>query len=556
MRKLVVICCLVVLSVVYATPAAACSGWSEFFVQDFEYMDLIVHAKVLEADDRGFNAVLQVDSYFKGVGSEYLAVERYPAALQTTKTARDYDTSCLYSGGGEQWIAGSEGYFALDNNENGTYTDGASNYSGTPHFYEESGQVEFYDYEDFKNEQYERRSLPVAKFESVLLQYGGKEKPIEPVPNAYPLKRFLTITTESGKRYQLNPDRSVTWLDPETSPLAVSNDGSHVVFSMDDSQIGFQYLWLTKPDENRIDYAPLTAQAGIAGEFSPDSNFVAVQEAKNITVYLFDNYERGGYGQRMTMRVIGGKSADWLASGDDFPLVWSADSSTIAYQDTEGIWIWDIFESAEPQLVVKQSDGLRLLDISNSGRYVRYQQGDQWLLLEVPTGELFENAIATPNESNLIYVQQEYPEGTPDVNRKGETSRECQAPLSQSCPIYLTTWQKTFSYFWYNNNQIAIVSCDSENCYVVITPIDLAIGNVKYQSYTERIIGLFDALDYDITYGKPAVAVNGYTLQFGFYADWFRDDDRLDSVDLSGALDSPIVKLEWGLPLFYEVPQG
>ncbi|MEQ8672111.1 MAG: hypothetical protein RLP44_20905 [Aggregatilineales bacterium] len=560
MRLAVAFCLIILCSLFQFSPTSACSGGAPFFIQDFEDHDVIVYATVLEVDERGYNAILQVNRYYKGEDGEYLAVMRYEPALEYTAAIRDYDTSCTYSGGGQTWIVGSQGYFALSNSGNGTYRDIFSQYQGSPHFFVQDGMIEYYDY-DIRNEHsgWQLQRVLVQEFESLLLDYGARETAIQPEPNAYPLMRFLNITTESGQRYQLNPDRSISPLDPETSPMAISNDGSHLAFRIDDEQVGFQYLELTrKPffEDITFDGGWLIPQPGQSAIFSPDSNFVAVGEENAVTIYMFDNYERGGYGQRMTMQVIAQTNISQPL--DELNIVWSADSTTFAYQDGDGIWIWDIFESGEPQLAVSQEEQLVLLDLSRSGRYVRYNLSDVSLLLDIESNEVYENAIATPDERNIIFVQTEYSEDIPDINRKGD--RQCTAPLSESCPIYVYFGDFPFEFFWYKHNQIAGLLCSEEACYVVSYHWQLAIGTHAYENRLDNIIPLVNALDYDLTYDQPVIAVDDYILEFGFYDNWMRDEPGdppilINGVDLSNVLDSPIVDLEWGLPIFYRHDQ-
>ncbi len=554
MRFVLICCFIVLLSVTNIPKTVACGGGGPFVVQNFDDSNLIVHAYVVEVDDRGYNAILQTDYYFKGQNNKYLAIDRFSPALEVVSAVRGYDTSCTYSGYGQKWVAGSEGYFALLDNGNGTYTDDAGLGVDIPHFFVKSGIVEFYSFDTNKGTQ--SLSLPVDEFEALLLKYGGKSKPDEPIPSAYPLKRFLTITTQSGQKYQLNPDRSVLPLDLKTYPLAISNDGSHVVFKLDDERLGFQYLSLEPKTGEHGEGGWLIAQVGKAALFSPDSNFVAVQEATKLTVYMFDNYEHNGYGQAMTMTAIAHQNALWLSDNIKMPMIWSADSTSIAYQDKQGIWVWDIFENSEPKLIVKNTGKMELLDLSNSGRYVRYKLIEQWFLLDTQTGQTFENAITTPNESNLIYIQPEYPEGTSDINRNG--GRTCHVPLSQSCPIYILG-SINIDFFWYKYDQIAFLSCGEEICRISTDTWQLSIGNTyNYKTQLDIQIPLVSAFDYDITYDQPVVAIKDYTLEFGFYSDYLRDESidqslDIDTVDLSKQLDSPITQLEWGQPIFYEL---
>lgn len=94
------ICAFIVL---HASPVYACSGYPYFGADDLPDADVLVKATVVDADDSGHNAVLKVEEYYKGSGSRFVTVMRYPPALRTGALIRGYDTGCLYSGQGQHY---------------------------------------------------------------------------------------------------------------------------------------------------------------------------------------------------------------------------------------------------------------------------------------------------------------------------------------------------------------------------------------------------------------------------------------------------------------------
>lgn len=533
------------------TLVKACGGGANFVIDYLTEYDNIVHATVIDVDERGYNAILQVHAYFKGTGAEYITVMRYAPALEYTRAIRGYDTSCLYAGQGREWIVGSTGYFALSHNDNGTHTDNTIGGVPEPHFFVEDEMIEYLTFDVHTDVRPQENSVTIEEFEALLLEYGGRHVTISPQPNMYPLMRFLIITTETGQQYRLNPDYTLTILDEETFPLATSNDGSHTVFRVDE-KLRFEY-YAYSFDGNAVIF-----QNGYNAIFSPDSNFVAVQDTEQLVIYMFDNYESGGYGLRMRMQSIANSDVSWITEQNNW-LVWSADSTTIAYQDLQGIWHWNLFENSEPQLIVPNVDGIALLDISDSGRYVRFEVADSWMSIDLNSSETYEYALATPDERNLIYIRAEYPEDTPDVNRGGD--RQCRVPLAETCPIYLQG-NEDFDYFWFKNNQIAILSCWEEGCWIRTHQWQLANGTSSFNSYgrLDVVLPVVSAVDYDITYDQPAIAVDNFTIEFDFYPRYWRDEPSdppfdYQAIDLTERLDSPIALLEWGQPIFYEVNQ-
>ena len=356
MRGLLFIVILVSALLSLGSPVFACGSGYLVTLEDITYYDVIVAATVVDVDDVGMGEILKVDRYFKGTGGEFLVEMPYPPALQVATHVRRYDTGCLYDARPSKPRQIDDfRYLGLSANGNGTYSI-RSVYSP------KGGIVEFY------SENEGNVTLLVDEFDALLLELSGQSETTKPRSNPYPLMRFLNITTESGERYRLNPDRSVTWRDPAIYPSAISNDGSHVMFRLDDGELGFQYLatskqrlapWLQVEEsaesaDGRQDSTALLAKYGwlhpVSGQFaqfSPNGNFVAVQEETRLAVHLFSSVEKEGaivgYGHRMAMREIADFDVGWRSTEERQPLVWSADSKAIAYQDSQGIWLMEVY---------------------------------------------------------------------------------------------------------------------------------------------------------------------------------------------------------------------
>ncbi|MGB1285163.1 MAG: hypothetical protein ACPG7F_01420 [Aggregatilineales bacterium] len=526
-----------------SAPVSACTNAGpSFYIEEMHDGEVVVYASVVEAEDhyelsygysvRGFNAILRVHHYLKGQGDEYLAVMRYRPALHSTHSIRGYDMRCTFGGEGSVWQTGTHGYFTLTSRDDGTYYD--HNYTPhNSHLLIENGEVNFY-----SEDNPDLSPLPVAEFEAHIMDMLGTQATREPYPSRYPLKRFLNITTESGNRYRMNPDYSVTWLDPETTPLVISDDGSHVVFRYEEG-LGFQYYHQeikTEQVEGFIN-GRLTPQPGIMPYFSPNSSYVAVQEADHITVYILRS------NALLDMQSITRQEADWLA--DEPTIVWSADSSTVAFQDAEGIHVLNLFKDSEWEQVTMDDDVV-LHHISTSGRYVSYQQGDVWRLLDRETDDLFENAVATPDEQNLIYFGE----------RHGSRGA-CTLPLRDSCPIELDM-DVPDDIFWYKHEQIALMRCDDEYCFLESKTWQLALQPDFPMSKMLWEPSLLPAGGFAYHKADDLVvrAVEDTIIEFGFYSrgNWYDSGERaprMDHIDLSDELDSPIVDLKWGQPIFY-----
>jgi hypothetical protein len=537
----------------------ACSGYPYFGIEDLPTMELLVRATVLDVDDRGYNAVIRVEDYYKGEGARILTVMRYPVALSTGALVRGYDTSCLYSGRGHRWVRGSQGYFGLMSNGDGTYTD---ENGGTAHFYSVDGMITYQEgaTEGYAVEFDEALSINEEDFIELMLETGGREAPIEPVaegPQFYPLMRFLNITTEDGSRYQMNPDRSITVV-PEDAPLAISPDGAHVAFRVDEQTIAFQYIWTEyvydEEMEERLgdDQLEQFIVQGQSVRFSNDSNFAIVWDQTQLTVVMFNNDSGSiyyGYGNGMRVHQVAQVSFAAAEEDDDLPTVlWSADSSTIAWNDSSGIWHWDLVNSAEPQQLMTREDLTRwqtpsLLDLSTFGRYVRVGQSDEWSLIDADTGSAYDNMLVAPNEQLLITLS----------GALSAADEWCTPPLRDNCSVQLQQ-SSLDMVFPYQSNLIGTVSCSSEqgSCTVNWNSWHPAIVGGGYGT---TISGLRQ-ISHDPQYDQSAIVVDDYLIYLAFYSDSTVSNEDyqpyLNILDLEDMLDSPIASIEWGQFVFYD----
>ena len=560
MRKFLVLTLFSVAILMPLPKVLACGGVEQFYplIEGITRYDLIVAATVQEYDDVGIGTILKVDRYFKGTGGEYVVLMPYPPALQNAGYTRRYDTGCLYAArSGGRWQHNGYGYMTLSANGNGTYSSGRI-------YFPKDGLVEFYSRDTDKYG--EEVTLPVHKFEKLVLDLIGESETTEPTSSQYPLMRYLNVTTESGERYRLNPDRSVTWLDRAKYPIAISNDGSHVMFQLDHGELGFQYLAILKKPYDPWLHAVGSATSGggsymsegqfasdgwlhpvkgFFGEFSPNSDFVAVQEATHLTVYLLFSVSKegavAGFGHIMALRAIATTTIDWPATGREMPLKWSEDSQTIAYQDVQGIWLWKMLEDTEPQLVIPTDESQALLDLSYSGRYIRFGNDASWTLLDIQTGESWKNMLISPDESRRIEIRIELADDDANETAVVTQYKLCSEPLSR-CPLVIRAAPPRFI-FWHDPGFVGLAYSTSFESF----PWRYSLDNVCCSGIGGSDLPSISAFAFDETYMQPAFAFD--TTHIGLDFDgWY----YYDSIDLSEHLDSPIVDLEWGQPIFYD----
>jgi len=547
-----IICVLSILFSLSIVPATviACSGNPSFPIEDLDLMNVLVKATVIDTDDRGYNAILRIEDYYKGSGDQLIVVKRYPAGLEATSDIRGYDTNCLYAGQGHRWHKGSQGYFGLNPNSDGTYTDFNS---GTAHFYVWDGQITYRNgaTEGFAIEFDDPNIMSEDEFVARLLELGEREEPLAPTIDDvqhYPLMRYLNVTTENGTRYQINPDRSIKQL-AEGAPLSIAPDGSHMAFKLDEQTIGFQYYWMYYLSEDSP-YITNVNQIELSGEqvrFSNDSNMVAVWDDAQLTVYLFEGRDPNYFGDLMQMHAIVSIPLETPTS-----VMWSADSSTLAWEDATGIWYWNLFEQADASQI---PDATGLLDLSTYGQYVRYGEPTDWTLYDSETGNTYAQALSAPTEQFLIFIDaQERP------LHDWRADYDCTPPLQDNCAVYLDSGSEyesvqVFPYQW---GLIGWQGCGTEG-YCDLEGIPWHPSIVNNGNRGGRYIYTLQAdvrqVAYDPFYDQPAILTGDYRIDFEFVSTSRFEEPTvqpyLDYVDLAGLVDSPIMSIEWGQPIFY-----
>ena len=573
LKQIVLLTIALVLALSFLAPdtetVQACSGYPYFGVSDLPTAEMLVKATVIDTDDRGFNAVLRVEKYYKGGGDRYITVMRYPAGLETGALYRGYDTSCLYAGRGHRFVKGSQGYFGLQDNNDGTFTD---DIYGTAHFYVADGVIT---YEEGATEGYalefnDELTITEEEFIELLLEAGERTAPIEPDIEAvshYPLMRFINITTENGTRYQINPDRSVTEY-PYVDVLDVSLDGSHVAVRVDEERVGFQYIWLsnqfTEDADHRSRYfdEDLHVRMGKDVKFTQDSSLAAVWNEDHIAVYMMNNHFEVdyAYGQQLNLTTVA--NIDLPENQEDLPRVlWSADSSTLVWEDVSGVYHWNLYDAAEHSTVLTHEEIVdlipmpsQLMNVSMYGRYVKVGHPGEWYLVDMVTGETSAQLLVTPNEQFLVSIPSAYDENTLE---------RCVPPLRNNCRVAAYTGSSGSETFVYNQHMQGIRRCEAYDdinyCLVSLSSAHPSINGLLSDAYFEDVRDIL----YDPQYDQAALVVGDYQVHLNFddlYWLSYEDEDDfetnhlpyLDILFLEDVLDSPIVSIEWGQYVFYD----
>jgi|GEM_PF-5696463 len=577
--------------------AYACGGGDDLppTLDQMIERDILVRGVVVE--NNAGNSIIRVQRYLIGNGSQYLLVVRQSPSLYIRKVERNYDYGCDTA---ESAIAGEGAlaYFSLDYQSDGTYTIGfRSNLHRIPIIdYPDRQVVEYHTYNgditdeaNLSYDNFERFEATQQEFEVLVAELSGQQ-PHPPGSYVYPRFRPLYITTQSGQHYMMPVDshnlRPVENL-PQTcadSCVLESPDGSHYIhrvpveedtyalwytgeFDVEDWYAGLQF--------DNLRYTPIrfTAQEML---FSPDSNFLLGWYEDELTIYginMWDNY--GYYARLPTISPIWYTqlATDNNHSASDFSLkaVWSGNSNAIVYLDATGLNWMDLTTMVQPRLLVEMDaidiNNLTVLELSTTGRYLRYGSAQEWILVDVFSGLEYDDAIVSPDETRFAQIAPEVEMKSVLDNPLPETEPYCMeyaddntcvryaTPSMDACNVPLALCVNDVALpagfelqrvLWTSNNSLIMFTCETDNpasCYFYERNLD-----ENDNRFSENLTGYqTNAYDYDTVFANIAWAGNDYQIRFGTS----RSDDP---IDFSAVLDSPIISIEWGEALWYQAP--
>jgi hypothetical protein len=520
----------------------ACSGGANYVsLDDLQHADVVVDATVALVDQSGWNAVLEVHRYFKGSGSHYLPVSNYTFTQYNGYNVRGYDRGCIYPG--HKWTRNTRAYIFLHVRQDGAYIERRQGYAEA-RFSVEHDLVTYYN-----GDQRELVTVSSTEFEDLLQATLNLEAPVESLwDSATPLMRTIRVTAESGAQAIVQYDRSVRLLDPHLDAFRVSPDGAHTAFRVDEDEIYITRQSQQIRDTNAYQWSGLIIP-GQEVVFSPNSSLMAVLDQQSLFLYRFDNTGSSpGRGfPDMQVFPIGQAAFADSQHASDRQVVWSGNSSTVAYLDHAGIWMWNLYEQPAPILVVSREEletvftfaELRLFELSLTGRYVRFGTASYWHLFDSYRNTPITNALINPDESRFAYI---------NSGAVTEAQLNCATPMQINCPLLIQTNENLLGYTWVNG-ELATIACDE---YCVSTRYMTDPIHIQRQSGGGWHRPLAVQLILDAKFHSNVLQLDDYRLEISSITPL----DEIESwrpfiIDFSGMFDSPIRSIEWGLPLFY-----
>lgn len=546
------------------------------------------------------NSIIQVDRYFQGDGGRYILLYQLSPMSYRPRVVHNYDYGvCNYP---RLAIAdeGVQGYFFLNAKPDGIYT---IDFFSSDYFLEiESENHEYvveYVSSNTEDEDPVYAQVTVDEFDAILSDIIGSPSRLPDLTDTYPRFRELYIATESDERYVMPINSDTLILDNvepeeicEISCLIRSPEGSHYAIPSPTDPNTYaiwheKYLDTEYWTNTTYDFLNPTADQIMDTDilFSPNGDYIMAWHNTDLTLYNISRIpgEFSGYVPMVvpiwhtslitdtifTSSIIAGKGA------------WSDSSNTIAYWDAEGLKWLDLSTMVIPRLLVEhpsnspttisvQNNELlpSILELSTTGQYVRYGTQQEWTTLDIVSNLNFDDVLVTPDEINRVQIQPEEWIGQTIIDAMLEAGTCPQIDDNNNCTLSTVDWSddcvlplatctnsvpiprghEIIEAHWQSNINLVIFSCDVE-----INSLCYGYNYAQDDPYSflhdVNDITAYSTNDftYDEYYGMVAWAVDDYTLRLSV-------SPFSHGIDLSDQLDSPIVSLEWGEPLWYVSP--
>ncbi|MCU0480276.1 MAG: hypothetical protein MUE54_03590 [Anaerolineae bacterium] len=206
---------------------------------------------------------------------------------------------------------------------------------------------------------------------------------------------------------------------------------------------------------------------------------------------------------------------------------WSPCGRYLAYADTDGIYLWDVFTpNSSPELLIKTNHKM-IHGFSPLGRFLMIGNGDAGFSFRLEDGSTHPLGAFSPNDrillpyqnpSQIIYFLPNYQVATTTL------------------PDELVGYQ-TEKIVWAGNNRFYRLMCNNQSCF-------MAGGDISYRVYTSHPLIEARNFDYDTVNDQLVVLHDDYNITI-------TTPFTTLQYDLSPYLDSPIANIEWLPSLFY-----
>ncbi len=593
MRKLASVFILLIILLIFQTNINyACSGYIRDYplpIEDFLPHTTIVRGAVIE--NSAGNSMLKVEYYLSGSGTEYLLI--HERSLLRKRSEYVYECVIEHKLNPE---VGTHGYFLLYKNADGSYGFGQTpsdqfieirneNFEQTVTYVKKTGEPDEGEYIT----PYDYVSLSLSEFEKMIAKAVGQQ-PSEPEAySGYPRFRPLYIRAQSGQTYILPIDSNQLRIARPYNDgcsdecYLLSPDRNSVVYDISPNTDEFA-LWFMIgtpiPSWDELTYQTTPEDATpptiLADDvmFSPDSRYILAWYQSKLTIYAIDRYPISeGIGYTPALLPMWEMALETSITQTYEDIVghgnWSADSQSITYWDAEGLkWI-DLRKMVIPDLIAENTadDIPPLLEFVGGGQYIRYGTQSEWVLVDLANDIVLDDTLVISDGTQFFSISPEtHPSNTLKEHILEQSgcldiftttddgscflttvglSEGCKPPfMGCSHNIPLTEGFEVQQIYWLPDNLLSVFMCDVEDTSLCLTTHGRAYGAPPVEDAVQT-----NAYEIDIIYHQIAWVFDDYILTFGN-----DPSNSYNNIDLSDQLDSPVVSLEWGEPLWYVEP--
>jgi hypothetical protein len=526
-----------IILLVQVNPALACSGGKPSTVVELvENAEVIVYGKLVQVDDAGQSAVLQVQSYwYGGPGPQYILLSLYEPASVTRNQERWSGGGCYY--GVAPLPAGQDIAIFLVSNTNGSYSLAPGHFLNSNYYPFPTPTTTIPVYTKFEYDPVntgstiaETRLVTADEF-AQMIEEITRIPPFLPLfGEPYPLLAPLLITTTNETRYLLPVDFSppIKLNTEDLKGLRRQNTpGCSTVGCTGFSPNGLDSLYLDDINGRFFTTPRGETLSALAFLFSSTSDALAlwINQKGQYQLHIYTLFYRRLRIQDIDRELFAQAT---LQLGENLSLIgsaaWTPDGRILAFSDNRGVWLWDVFAPNAPRLLMDEALPVRWF--SNTGRYLALgSAGLNGFILDTVSGERLPDGALSPDDRTLL------PYGA-------DFSIIHLTPFLQA-EVYGTEGYVLRQAIWKNNDQYLALACDQNTCYVNERAV-VGIGGAFYDGGY--------AFDYEPDTKSQVVAKSGSVI-------FTRMDTPtayyLYKHDLSVWLDGEITSIEWLPPLFY-----
>jgi len=525
----------------------ACSGPGQAPLQTvFDEAETAVIGTFIEFDDDNLNAVFRVQFYLMGnPGPEYILLSlNDPVLIEDALQGRYRTGQCSRIGHSLSDQAAVSILF-LEHQMDGSYTWTVLN-SGVYQF-ETSNTVLpiFYEIVRTAEQPYVSRDFTVGDLRRYIYGKTG-QKPQPPLfDQPYPTKTPLMITTDTGSHYLLPIDGS--------NPILLTEQQ---VQEYQSYPAGCSAAPCNAQSPNRLDIArllpndkPADSSMNIFGDyrlqplfqgeallFSPASDVIAVWNKNSIEIHTL-YYPHLGIRENEPVKLVNAMplNLDGLSDFQPGNAAWSPDGRFLAYSDSSGLWIWDVFAlGRSATLLIGASDHIPYARyFSPLGRYLAVTEGQERYTIDIFTGDRLPDGLVSPDDRNLLAFNT-------------AATGEFEMSLVRLAPIetdVIEPLQQVRRIEWITNSRFIMFRCDHGYYDEQLGYIDedyCVIGENILPWI--RMTGYFGyEFDYKPETRQLAIAVDSNSIRIDF------NEIR----DLSGLIEGSITQIQWLPSLFH-----